>query len=212
MASFADKKKILRQQIIEAAQTYSDSLAGKVFLYVYGDSFFEVVFQNDRFMHLTGVSSRLAARDFYKKSKRAELTAEQIFFDQEHSYAGAKKKLQCLKRLPSLTDSLVCVVKTMTTLTLTYKIGVTNLDFTLGLVENTGADGKAGKWLSPRTLRVRDKAIENSADGEFIDFIFVKDASRDKYEEATYADSEKSVPESVREMLSDELFNSLCKK
>ena len=30
------------------------------------------------------------------------------------------------------------------------------------------------------TLRVRDKAIENSGDAEFIDFIFAKDASMDQ--------------------------------
>jgi len=63
------------------------------------------------------------------------LTTEQFYFDQKHSYHNAKKKLPYLLLLPVLTNRLVCVVKDMRTLTLTYKIGVTNLDFTLGLSE-----------------------------------------------------------------------------
>lgn len=76
-------------------------------------------------------------------------------------------------KLPSLTEELVCVVKDMQTLTLTYKIGVTNLDFTIGLTENIDFEGnKINDWFLPRTLRVRDKAIENSPSAEFVDFIF----------------------------------------
>lgn len=118
--------------------------------------------------------------------------------------------MPCLTLLPSLTNSIVCMVKSMTTVTLTYKIGVTNLDFTLGLTENTDLTGaKINDWLSPRTLRVRDKAINNSADAEFIDFIFVKDASNDKYETVTYADKEKHIPETIAELLSHDLYVSL---
>ena len=74
-------------------------------------------------------------------------------------------------QLPALTNSLVCVVKEMNTVTLTYKVGVTNLNFTIGLTENIDCMGnKINEWLLPRTLRVKDKAIENSAYAEFIDF------------------------------------------
>lgn len=112
--------------------------------------------------------------------------------------------------LPSLTNNLVCVVKEMTTVTLTYKVGVTNLDFTLGVTENTDLTGaKINDWLSPRTLRVRDKAIENSAGAEFIDFIFVKEASNDKYETVTFADKGKHIPETIEKLLSHDLYVSL---
>ena len=37
------KEEKIRAQIIDAAKIYRDHLAGRVFLYVYGDSSFEVV-------------------------------------------------------------------------------------------------------------------------------------------------------------------------
>lgn len=210
MATLQDKIDFLRPQIINASHVYRDNLAGKVFLYVYGDSYFEVVFQTNRFMHLTGVTSYLPAQDFYIKATESKLTYGQIQFDAKHSYTAAKKKLPCLLLLPSLTNSLVCMVKSMTTVTLTYKIGVTNLDFTLGLTENTDLTGvKINDWLSPRTLRVRDRAIDSSADAEFIDFIFVKNASNDKYETATFVDKTKHIPETIKELLSDDLCAAL---
>ena len=44
MVKKTDKKNIIRQEIIEAAMIYSRELAGKTFLYVYGEEFFEVSF------------------------------------------------------------------------------------------------------------------------------------------------------------------------
>lgn len=207
MATKTDKKEHIRKQIIDAACIYRDHLAGKAFLYVTGDEYFEVVFQTDRFMHLTGVNSKLRAQDFYDKAKESELTTGQIYFDPEHPYHGAKKKLPCLKLLPSLTNSLVCVVKDMKTLTLTYKIGVTNLNFTIGLTENLDFEGsKINDWFLPRTLRVKDKAIENSSDAAFVDFIFSKDASLEKYNTITFSDSGKAIPDTVKGMLAESLL------
>lgn len=106
-----DKKESIRKQIIDASHVYRDKLAGKVFLYVYGESYFEVVFQTNRFMHLTGVNSYLQAQDFYSKASAAKLTTNQFYFDKQHPFANVKKKLPCLMQLPALTNSLVCVVK-----------------------------------------------------------------------------------------------------
>lgn len=212
MATKTDKKEHIRKQIIDAACIYRDHLAGKAFLYVTGDKYFEVVFQTDRFMHLTGVNSKLRAQDFYDKAKESELTTGQIYFDPEHPYHGAKKKLPCLKLLPSLTNSLVCVVKDMKTLTLTYKIGVTNLNFTIGLTENLDFEGnKINDWFLPRTLRVKDKAIENSSDAAFVDFIFSKDASLDKYNTITFSDNSKAIPDTVKGMLAESLLGAESK-
>ena len=122
----------------------------------------------------------------------------------------AKRKLPCLTMLPALTNNVVCVVKDMKTVTLTYKIGVTNLDFTIGLSENLDLEGnKINDWFLPRTLRVKDKAIESSADAEFIDFIFSKDASVDKYSTMTYADKDKKPPLVIKDFLSDDLVKYL---
>ena len=40
-------------------------IAGKVFLYVYRESYFEVVFKTDCFMHLTGVSLKRQRKNYH---------------------------------------------------------------------------------------------------------------------------------------------------
>lgn len=177
MATKTDKKNMIRQNIIDSAAIYSQNLAGKVFLYVYGNEFFEVSFPVDHFLHLTGVETRLSAKDFYKNAKRAILTNNQFYFDTRHPYANAKKKLPCLKRLPELTNDTVCILKDMRTLTIVYKLSVTNLEFTLGLTENTDDKGnKINDFFLPMSLRVEDSSVEKSNDGEVVDFIFSRDA------------------------------------
>lgn len=126
MATKTDKKSAIRQDIIDSAGVYSQNLAGKAFLYVYGKEFFEASFPVDHFLHLTGVETRLSAKDFYKNAKKAILTDSQFYFDARHPYANAKKKLPCLKRLPELTNDMVCVLKDMQTATIIYKLSVTN--------------------------------------------------------------------------------------
>lgn len=148
MATKTDKKNAIRQDIIDSAIIYSQNLAGKAFLYVYGDEYFEVSFPVNHFLHLTGVETRLSAKDFYKNAKKTILTNNQFYFDERHSYANAKKKLPCLKRLPELTNEMVCILKDMQTLTIVYKLSVTNLEFTLGLTENTDNSGKKINDLS----------------------------------------------------------------
>lgn len=49
MATKTDKKNAIRRDIIDAAVVYSQKLAGKAFLYVYGEEFFEVSFPADNF-------------------------------------------------------------------------------------------------------------------------------------------------------------------
>lgn len=204
------KDEQIRKQIIAASKIYRDNLAGKVFLYVYGESYFEVVFPTNCFRHLTGVNSFISAQEFYDKAKDSMLSTGQIIYDKDHTYRGAKKKLSCLLLLPMLTNDIVCVVKEMQTVTLTYKIGVTNLNFTIGLAENRNLEGeKLNDWFLPRTLRVKDKAIENSMDAEFVDFIFCKDASVDKYSQMTYADRDKKLPLVIKKFLSEDLVRHL---
>ena len=111
--------------------------------------------------------------------------------------------------LKALTNSLVCVVKDMKTLTLTYKLGVTNLDFTIGLTENVDFEGnKINDWFLPRTLRVKDKSIENSSDAEFVDFIFSKDASLDRYDTMTFSGGSTTIPDTIKGMLAQRLLES----
>lgn len=135
MITKTNKKDVIRQQIVDSAQIYSRELAGKCFLYIYGEKYVEVSFPTDHFLHLTGVETDLFANDFYKKAKKGKLTCVQFSFSSRHTYANARKKLPCLKRLPELTNGLVCILKDMKTVRITYKLSVTNLEFTLGLTK-----------------------------------------------------------------------------
>ena len=204
MATKVDKKNAIRQGITEAEIVYFQNLAGKTFLYVCGDEYFEVSFPIDHFLHLTGVETRLSAKDFYKNAKKSILTNNQFYFDARHIYANAKKKLPCLKRLPELTNEMVCVLKDMQTMTITCKLSVTNLEFTLGLTENTDRNGnKINDFFLPMSLRVKDSSVEKSNDGEIIDFIFSKDASVAKYDILLVEDKDKKIPDCIRHLISD---------
>lgn len=207
MAAREAKLESIRSNIIQAARVYSSSLSGKIFMYVFGNEYFEVLFATDRFVHLTGVATQLGAQDFYDKAKDGILTTRQFYFSERHTYGNAKKKLPCLISLPDITNSLVCVVKDLSTMTLTYKLGVTNLSFTLGLTPNVDLNGnKINDWYLPRTLRVKDKAIENSAFSEFVDFIFVRDASASSYSTLAFSSKDRSIPPSLRGLVDDSFF------
>lgn len=207
MATKADKKNKIRKEIIGAAVAYSNSLAGKKFLYVYGKEFFEVVFPTDHFLHLTGVETRLSAKDFYKNAKRGKLADNQFYFSDRHPYANARKKLPCLRRISELTNEMVCILKDMRTQSVIYKISVTNLEFTLGLTENIDKQGKKiNELFLPMSLRVEDSSVEKSAGGEIVDFIFEKDASLVKYTKLLVADQNKVIPESIHYLIEDKFY------
>lgn len=209
MATKADKKNAIRQDIIDSAVIYSSGLAGKTFLYVYGEEFFEVSFPVDHFLHLTGVETGLSAKDFYKNAKKGILTNSQIYFSSRHPFANAKKKLPCLKRLPELTNKMVCILKDMQTVTIMYKISVTNLEFTLGLTENLDNYGKKiNDLFLPMSLRVEDSSVKKSTDGEIVDFIFEKDASKAKYSNLIVKDEGKNIPDSVRHLINESFYGS----
>lgn len=208
MATKVDKKNVIRQGITEAEIVYFQNLAGKTFLYVCGDEYFEVSFPIDHFLHLTGVETRLSTKDFYKNAKKSILTNNQFYFDARHVYANAKKKLPCLKRLPELTNEMVCVLKDMQTMTITYKLSVTNLEFTLGLTENIDRGGnKINDFFLPMSLRVKDSSVEKSNDGEIIDFIFSKDASVAKYDVLLVEDKDKKIPDCIKHLISNSFYN-----
>lgn len=210
MATKTEKKNAIRQGIIDSAIEYSQNLAGKAFLYVYGEEYFEVSFPVDHFLHLTGVETRLSAKDFYKNAKKAILANNQFYFDARHPYANAKKKLPCLRRLSELTNTMVCVLKNMQTMTIVYKLSVTNLEFTLGLTENIDNSGnKVNDFFLPMSLRVEDTSVEKSSDGEVVDFIFSKDASVAKYNTLLVEDKSKIIPKCIKHLISESFYNEI---
>lgn len=207
MATKIDKKNKIRQEIIDSAVAYSKHLAGKNFLYVYGMEYFEVSFPTDHFLHLTGVETGLSAKDFYKNAKKGKLASNQFYFTDRHPYANARRKLPCLRRISDLTNEVVCILKDMRTKSVTYKISVTNLEFTLGLVENVDKQGKkVNNLFLPMSLRIEDSSVEKSTDGEIVDFIFEKDASYTKYTNLLVSDNNKSIPENIRYLIESKFY------
>ena len=94
----------------------------------------------------------------------------------------------------------------MSTSTYLYKIGLTDLDLTLGLTDNFDPNGnKVNNCLIPRTLRIKDKAIENSRGGDFVDFILSKSAADTNYDTVGFEDRSKAFPESFMKFLSPAL-------
>ena len=62
-------KSAILKKIHNAAKNYQRYLAGKTFMYVYEEKSIEVVFKNSSFLHLTGVNTKLKAKEFYKHAK-----------------------------------------------------------------------------------------------------------------------------------------------
>ena len=93
-------------------------------------------------------------------------------------------------------------------MTITYKLSVTNLEFTLGLTENIDRGGnKINDFFLPMSLRVKDSSVEKSNDGEIIDFIFSKDASVAKYDVLLVEDKDKKIPDYIKHLISDSFYN-----
>lgn len=51
-------------------------------------------------------------------------------------------------------------------------------------------------------------SVEKSNDGDIVDFIFSKDASRAKYDSLLVEDNLKSIPESIKDLISDNFYNN----
>ena len=97
----------------------------------------------------------------------------------------------------------------MQTYSITYKLSVTNLEFTLGLTENIDARGrKNNDMFLPMSLRVEDSSVKKSMDGEIVDFIFSKDASFDVYTDLLFADKNKDIPGSIRSLIMNSFYQN----
>lgn len=104
---------------------------------------------------------------------------------------------------------MVCVLKNMKTMTITYKLSVTNLEFTLGLTENIDNTGnKINDLFLPMSLRVKDSSVEKSGDGEIVDFIFSKDASVARYDTLLVEDKSKTIPSCIKHLINDDFYHA----
>ena len=109
--------------------------------------------------------------------------------------------------MPELTTSMVCILKNIQTTTLVYKLGMTNLEFTLGLTENLDRNGvKKNDLFLPMSLRVETTSVEKCAEGEIVDFILSKNAKHEKYDTLLIQDESKEIPDCVHHLLHEKLL------
>lgn len=201
MAKTDDWKIGIRNDIIQAAHVY-ESFAEKLYLYVFGDKYFELLFKNTSFMHLTGVKPIMSAKRFYDLARKGRLTTNQIFFSPEHPYRMAKRKVKGLINLEAFTTDVVAVVEDLYTDSITYKIGVTDLKFVLGLVNSD----KRPLWYVPQTMRVTDKAFERCGSAAFANMILCKQVNAKKYTQILYWDKEVPIPEHILPLIDEMCF------
>ena len=207
-ANFDKSLEQLRNDIITAANVYS-MLTSHSYLYVFGDTFFELFFPARCFRHLCGVSSTGKAEEFYRDAKAQRLTIRQIIFDhaKRQSVRSAKKKAANLKELSAFASRQVIVLEKLRTQTFTYRIGVTDLSITLGLEKDKDID----RLYFPRTLRIDDNDVDKSDNAVFADFIFEKELELEnsKYDIITFQNQSVNVPDTVKHLLTDDLWEKL---
>ena len=57
------------------------------------------------------------------------------------------------------------------------------------------------------SLRVEETSVEKSNGGESVDFIFSKDASVAKYDTLMVEDKNKTIPDSIKHLISEKFYN-----
>lgn len=197
-----DRKDVVRNQIVLAAKNYSEQLSSQIFLYVFGNQYIEVMFRTSDFLHLTGIGTKLYSKKFFMLAKQGKIVNDQLFFAPKYPFKAVMKKLECLVRLPELTTEDVIILLDMQTETVTYKIGLSNLEFSIGMYEKDG-------FYSPQSLRGKGKPIENSLGGEVVDFIFARENGEHKYTRCTFQDPAKEIPAAVLPLLDPALMAPL---
>lgn len=207
----SDNRKLdIRNKIIKAAQVYSEELAGKYYIYIYEGKYIEILFKTHNFGHLTGVISPLSGKDFYKKSKNSQLHVGQFSFKDKQADLAIKKTNK-LDKLPELTKNDAFIIEDMSSGSRIYKIGMTNLDFSLGVIENR--DSKTNqiidKFLIPTTFRIRgEKDFNNNPNVYQIDLILMKDNLIKKYDTVCFGNiNNVELGEEIRQLINEDLLN-----
>jgi hypothetical protein len=202
-------KSAILKKIHKAAIKYQQYLAGKTFMYVYEGQCIEVVFKNSSFLHLTGVNTKLKAKEFYKHARTKNgLKVQEFFFDKNHPYDLAEKKTDNLEELYRITNSEVLITGDVVTLTANYRIGITDLQFILLCGANKDKHGKLiDDCLVPYSFRIEE--INNTKFGELyeVDFIFSKNTNESLYGTLSYKGNKEleEIPVNILEKIGENI-------
>lgn len=190
------------KRIHNAATKYKKYFIGNTYMFVYENNFVEVIFKKSSFLHLTGVNTNLNAENFYSHALANKgLRPQEVLFDSNHPYDLADKKTTYLSDLYKIIITDVVIADNITTMTFTYGIGITNLEFVICLGEDKDS---AGNLISnckvPYSFRVEE--INNARFNNLyeVSHIFKKKTGQKKYDELTFGDKESinCLPEEIR--------------
>lgn len=203
------KSQMIRN-IHNACLSYKHCLLGNTYMFVYNNTYVEVMFKKSCFMHLTGVESNLSSNDFYKHAlTKKGLKPSEIFFTNVHPYDLAVKKTGCLLDLYKITveDSLIST--DIETMTLTYAIGITNLEFVICLGKDLNSDGSLkSNCLIPYSFRV-EEIRNNKYNGLYeVTHVFRKNTNQCMYQSLTFGcqESVKCLSVDIQKKLDNLIF------
>lgn len=200
-----NNKKIDILNKIENAVSSYDLLLNNTYLIIFEGNYIEVTFFKKNYKHLTGIMSSLSAEDFYNKAKNRHLSENQIFFSQKHPYRTCKDKLYYLNNVDKLFLSDFFVVENVATLTRSYKLGFTDLNYSMLFTENTDDFGnRINEVLIPASIRVREDEFDKSSTQYSADFVFKKQNDiNEKYRELIFGDLSKvnEIPDNIKQLI-----------
>ncbi|WP_085875289.1 PBECR4 domain-containing protein [Peptoniphilus vaginalis] len=179
----------------------------KHFLIVYGSKFIELQFLPENFLHLTGVGTSLSAVTFFDLCLSNQLTTNQFFYNRRYPSSVSKKKVNNLFKILNLFRSDSIILEEITTDTQLYEIGITELHFTL-CFKNFINNSNLYTVCSHRIENMSASIVEKSKNAYFIDCIFSKSASDDKYNHIVFGGLENIKSEIILNMVSNELTNN----
>lgn len=183
----------LTNKICLAAIEYKDKMVGKTFLYVFENRYIEVLFRTKDFLHLTGVETNLSAKQFYKDALKGILRYNQIYFNGRHPYNLAIMKINQLVNISKVTDSELIILEEITTSSALYKFGITELDFTLCLGQDTNDMSNIKSDIyTLRSLRAED-CFNKSNDCFIVNYILCKSNEEKYYKDIMYIEGKHTI-------------------
>lgn len=179
------------KKIHESAVSYKEKLLGKNYLFVFDSSYIEVTFKKSCFLHLTGVNTRLSAANFFTHSLSEQgLRPNEIFFDEQHPFDLAEKKISLLPFLHLITSSDIVVLSNVLTLTHLYDFGLFNYNMTICLGRDIDENNRLrSSYYIPYSFRAETCPEHDNA--SHVDYIFEKRSIEKKYSTIKFGNFDK---------------------
>lgn len=201
-----DKIDTIRNNIITGVQVYANKLAGKYYLYIFEGNCFEMCYDTDNFMHLTGADTRLSPNQFYEPAKNGHLSSNQLLFHSRYPLSTAMKKSASLTVLEKFVKEGFFVIKDLVTDTCTYPYAITNIDQSVLMGLKSEVD--TGEIYVPKSLRIKGNIFNKAKDGNIfeIKYILSKTDIQAQYDTILYQE------DGELDKLGDDIKNKICEE